>query len=103
MPNDANDLEAQLRRWNPEPKDTNFEVVVGATPDEGDTRATVAGDPSANYHDDGAGSEETPAPESDEYSEWTVAQLKKELRSRELPVSGNHDELVARLEEDDEE
>jgi len=35
------------------------------------------------------------------YQELTVEQLKDELRDRDLPVSGNKDELVARLEEDD--
>lgn len=35
------------------------------------------------------------------YKDWTVAELKDELKERELPVSGNHQALVARLEEDD--
>lgn len=36
------------------------------------------------------------------YAEWTNAELKAELESRELPHSGNKDELIARLTEDDE-
>ena len=40
--------------------------------------------------------------ESD-YDSWTNARLSEELESRGLPKSGNHDELVARLEEDDNE
>lgn len=98
MPNDADNLEAQLARWNKPSRDSNFELVVGGTPDEGDTRATVSPDPNANYHDDGQD-----APESDDYSEWNNAQLKDELRRRDLPVGGKHDELVSRLEEHDEE
>jgi hypothetical protein len=37
------------------------------------------------------------------YGDLTVEQLKEELHTRELPVSGNKDELIARLEADDEE
>lgn len=37
----------------------------------------------------------------DSYEKWTVAELKEELKTRELAVSGKHDELVDRLEEDD--
>ncbi len=36
------------------------------------------------------------------YPDWTVAQLRSELRARELPVSGNKAELAARLAADDE-
>lgn len=35
------------------------------------------------------------------YGEWTNDELSNELKSRELPHSGNKDELVARLEESD--
>lgn len=61
-----------------------------------------------NRHDEIPG-EEAPGGEDDEdtsgavdYNDLTKDELKEELRSRDLPVSGNHDELVARLEEDDE-
>lgn len=45
--------------------------------------------------------------ESDEgeeisYEDYTVAELKEELKERELSTEGNKAELVARLEEDDE-
>jgi len=35
------------------------------------------------------------------YEAWTIAEMKEELRSRELPVSGSKAELIIRLEEDD--
>lgn len=41
--------------------------------------------------------------ESDDYNDWTVKKLSKELGERGLPKSGTKDELVSRLEEDDEE
>jgi hypothetical protein len=37
----------------------------------------------------------------DEYTDWTVAQLKEELGNRGLPVSGTKAELIERLEDDD--
>lgn len=40
-------------------------------------------------------------PAGDGYDEKTVAELQDELRARDLPVSGNKDELVDRLREDD--
>jgi hypothetical protein len=36
-----------------------------------------------------------------DYSDLTVEALKEELEARGLPKSGNKDELIARLEEDD--
>jgi hypothetical protein len=46
----------------------------------------------------------TPEAETQEgssYSESTVAELKDELAERDLPKSGKKEDLVARLEEDD--
>jgi len=40
-------------------------------------------------------------PVDEPYSEWTVDELKEELKDRELPVSGTKPELIARLEEHD--
>lgn len=40
-------------------------------------------------------------PAGDGYDEKTVAELQDELRARDLPVSGNKDELVSRLQDDD--
>lgn len=40
--------------------------------------------------------------EDDSYDDWTVAELKEELKARDLAVGGTKRELVARLEADDE-
>lgn len=40
--------------------------------------------------------------EDDSYENWTVAELKAELKERDLAVDGNKSELIARLEEADE-
>lgn len=62
-----------------------------------------------NRHDEIPG-EEAPEPAAaddgtaggdSDYQDLTAEELKDKLRSRDLPVSGNKDELVARLEEDD--
>ena len=46
-------------------------------------------------------SEEEEAEEVKPYGEWTNEELSNELKDRDLPHSGNKDELVARLEESD--
>jgi hypothetical protein len=50
---------------------------------------------------------DSPSPVGDElpddYNDWTKDQLTEELKARQLAVSGNKDELVARLVADDEE
>jgi hypothetical protein len=43
----------------------------------------------------------TQATEGSSYQDQTVAELKDELAERDLPKSGKKDDLVARLEEDD--
>lgn len=50
-----------------------------------------------------AQSQQEGAPEDDNrpYAEWAPAELKAELKARQLPTSGNKAELVQRLEEDD--
>lgn len=40
---------------------------------------------------------------TDEYAEWTPAQLKQELKNRELPAGGKKADLIARLQENDKE
>jgi len=45
--------------------------------------------------------DEEKTPEVKPYAEWTNEELATELKARELPHSGNKDDLVARLEEND--
>jgi hypothetical protein len=52
---------------------------------------------------DGRKTEQPPSDEVPPYSEWTQDDLKTELKARGMKVSGRHDELVARLEADDNE
>lgn len=67
---------------------------------EGDPGAPGPTDPSSGAVGASTGSgDEEDAP----YSEWTNDELKAELKVRNLKVGGTHDELVARLEADDEE
>lgn len=40
--------------------------------------------------------------EAVDYAGWTKDELAEELEKRGLPKSGNKDELIARLQEDDE-
>lgn len=42
-------------------------------------------------------------PEPDGYGSWTKEELKAEAEERGLPINGTKDDLVARLEADDEE
>lgn len=42
-----------------------------------------------------------PATEPDDYDDWTNDELRDELGKRELSKSGNKDELIGRLREDD--
>jgi hypothetical protein len=47
-------------------------------------------------------SEDEDEEEGDDYSDLSVDELKAELKERDLPTSGNKDDLVQRLVEDDE-
>lgn len=44
---------------------------------------------------------DAPSADGDDYSDMTVDELQDELRERDLPVSGNKDELIQRLQEAD--
>jgi SAP domain len=50
---------------------------------------------------DGPETEQPPSDEVPPYDEWSNAELKEECRKRGLPVGGNHDALVERLDTDD--
>jgi hypothetical protein len=82
---------------------------TGKTSAEGDSLvaqtaevATPQGDASVLQKGANASTEDDEEGDEDEgYQSQSVDDLKDELRRRDLPVSGNKDELVARLEEDD--
>lgn len=56
----------------------------------------IPGEEAPESEDDGSGGGDT------DYEDQSVEELKDELRRRDLPISGNKTELIARLEEDDE-
>lgn len=114
-----------LTKWNKPPEDVALSRLVGTPTDPGDTRATAhvrdatldhdknpgsdkidAGRMYADDGDTGGDSGLPPVPTDDDgnpdYDEMKNADLKEHLAARDLPVSGNHAELVSRLQEDDE-
>lgn len=85
-------------------------VDTGRTSADGDSMiaqtaevATPGNDGSDLLKGEGASDSEDDGDDEgdDGYASQSVEDLKEELRSRDLPVSGTKDELVARLEEDD--
>lgn len=81
---------------------------TGREPAEGDSlvahtnqAATPQGDASVFQKGAGASSSDDGDEGEEGYNAQTKEELQDELRSRDLPVSGSKDELVARLEEDD--
>lgn len=51
---------------------------------------------------EGSSTEDEDEEEDLTYDDATVEELKEELKARNLPTTGNKDELVKRLEQDDE-
>lgn len=82
MSEETRSVEEIKRGWNPPPQDTGVSLLVGTT--------AIGGDAGG----DGTG-------EESEYASWSKQELKDELESRDLPVGGNKDELIARLEAHD--
>lgn len=80
--------------WNPPPKESGFETIVGEVVPEGDTRATAA-------IGTGLQSQQAAADAEEGYASMSKKELQEELESRDLPKSGRVDELIARLEEHD--
>jgi hypothetical protein len=107
-------VEEILRRWNKPPVDNDLAYVLGEVADREDGRETKAtSNPNAHeiqdnkvqYTDDG--DDDLPeVPRDDDgnplYDDMRNDDLKAHLAARDLPVSGKHADLVARLEEDDE-
>lgn len=106
-------VEELTRRWNPPPTDHMIERVVGIPTSPEDGRATAhmpmseLGGPVQpdGYDDDGAFDDDLDDEEEDEggdgYDDMTNAELQSLLEGRGLTKSGNKDELIARLREDD--
>lgn len=121
----AEQIQEISERWNPPPTDDGLHRLVGDAVPEGDTRATAAYNPPSDYRSPASDKVDAQARQgySDDlddeddgtvdprvpYSERTNAELKDEIDRRNegrdkdarLAKSGNHDDLVARLEEDD--
>lgn len=99
----TDDDKAWLRSWNrgdeiPEDTTGSPELAVDGSEDDGGSD-TPDGTPE-DESDQGEGSEDDG--EEIPYAEMTVADLKRELKERGLPVGGKHGDLVDRLEADDE-
>lgn len=103
MDNLTDDDKAWLRAWNrggeipgEDAGATTTELVQG-NPPGGETNPANPDFVQGQGPDPFAG-EEPP----EDYNDWTADQLRFELGNRNLPKSGNKPDLVARLEEDDE-
>jgi SAP domain len=70
--------------------------AVGDSGDDSETPGPTDPDGVVTEASTGSGDDDT------DYVDWTNADLKAELKDRGLTVGGTHDELVARLEADDE-
>ena len=97
----TDDDKAWLRSWNRGdeiPGDTTGspELAVDGSEDDGGSDTPDDIPEAESAQEDGSEDDEIP------YAEMTVADLKRELRGRGLPVGGKHGDLVDRLEADDE-
>ncbi len=111
-----------LNSWNPPAESNRLQTLIGVPTDEASVAATAhvrhpgldhdknpasdgvdAASLFADDADDGAGLPEVPTDDdgNPDYDSMKNADLQEHLRARDLPVSGNHSELVSRLEEDD--
>jgi hypothetical protein len=107
-----------MQSWNPPPVDKAMERIVGVPTEPGDGRATAhvpmeelnshmnAGrddiDAQRQQYGDDLDDGDDADDDGSEYDDMTIDQLKDALRERDLPVSGNKQELIDRLVEDDE-
>ena len=97
----TDDDKAWLRSWNRGdeiPGDTTGspELAVDGSEDDGGSDIPDDIPEAESAQEDGSEDDEIP------YAEMTVADLKRELKERGLPVGGKHGDLVDRLEADDE-
>jgi hypothetical protein len=97
----AEQVQEIMQGWNPPPEDHAMERIVGVPTDPAVTAATAH----VPMEELNRGFQESDSDYSDDmdesYEDMTNDDLRAELEKRGLPKSGNKDELVARLEEDD--
>ena len=99
----TDDDKAWLRSWNRGdeiPGDTTGspELAVDGSEDDGGSDTPDDIPEAVSAQEDGSEDDGEEIP----YAEMTVADLKRELKERGLPVGGKHGDLVDRLEADDE-
>lgn len=76
-------------------------VDEDGNPIEPSEAPSPASDDSESDGDTGDDGDDGDDGDAEDYDSWKNKELKAELEKRGLPVSGNHDELVARLQESD--
>jgi len=69
--------------------------------DEEDDELEDEDDEELEDEDEDEDEDEEDEDEADDYEDWSIAQLRAELRRRKLDASGKKDVLVSRLEDDD--
>jgi hypothetical protein len=105
---DAIDVASQVRehldRWNSPAEDNSLNALVGQPAPEGDGRATANTGPT-NPYADSADLAEVPTDDdgNPDYSKMKNADLEAHLKARGLSTAGNKEEMVERLEDDDDE
>lgn len=99
------DDKAWLRSWNRGdeiPEDDEAEQAQDTTPDPNPQTPTGESDGTGDGEQSGNGDPFDGEEPPEDYNDWSVKQLQFELGERQLPKSGNKEELVKRLQEDDE-
>lgn len=82
-------------------KENEAETKITKGKSDDDIRRELAEEFGIEIPEEEEEEEEESSYEKTDYSEWSMPDLKKELKSRDLPVKGTKKALVARLEKDD--